>query len=137
MRGVLGTAVGLAAAACTLTLAGCVVVVGNESKVQYAESAKSSHWRLGITLDRVDKATASQLGINRERTSMIASVVDGSPAERAGLKKYDIITRVNGSEEADVDDVLDAIRGARAGEEFKLTVLRGGQPVEVTAVLKD
>jgi len=129
--------VAAAVAGAIAPLPGCVVVVGNESKVQYAESGKTPRWRLGVTLDHVDKAMASQLGLNREKTSMIASVVDGSPAEQAGLKKYDIITRVGSSDDASVDEVLEAIRNAKSGEEFKLTVLRGGQPVDVSAMLRD
>ena len=63
-----------------------------------------------------------------------ASVVDGSPADLAGLKRYDIITRVNGSDQADVVNVLDAIRNAKSTDDFTLTVLRGGQPVTVTCL---
>lgn len=59
----------------------------------------------------------------------------GSPAEKAGLKKDDIIKAVDGEDVTgmDLDIVVSKVRGP-AGESVHLTIVRGGKEIEVDIV---
>ncbi|HEU4700347.1 MAG TPA: M20/M25/M40 family metallo-hydrolase [Gemmatimonadales bacterium] len=59
----------------------------------------------------------------------------GSPAERAGLRANDIITRIGAMETPDLQAMTDALRSHRPGDTVDITVLREGAPTTVRATL--
>lgn len=65
----------------------------------------------------------------------ILQVIEGSPAERAGLRANDIITHVDGREVAGmtIDEILDLVRGPK-GTDITLTVIHADEqlPIELT-----
>ncbi len=65
----------------------------------------------------------------------ISGVHAGSPADKAGLKPGDIIVAFDDKEIKDLYAMTDGLRARKAGDSVRITVLRDGQPVTVTAVL--
>lgn len=61
---------------------------------------------------------------NKKGDRVIISTVKGAPAEKAGLKKNDIILKVDGKEYDDVDKMAMAIKGQK-GTKVKLLIKRG------------
>ncbi len=65
----------------------------------------------------------------------IVAPLEGSPAQKAGLRAKDIIIEIDGAETTDMqlDEAIDKIRGKK-GSVVKLTVIRegAGQPIEVS-----
>jgi S1-C subfamily serine protease len=122
-----------------MALSGCIVVVDNEpggSRSSWSDSDSSPRYRLGVTTERPDAVTASQLGVNRDRTSVITYVVPGSPAERAGLRRFDIITGIDANDTITPGAVREIVRSHRKGDELKITYIREGKPCETTATLE-
>lgn len=111
---------------------GCVVVVdGKGDDWTWSESNTPKRPKMGVYLDEPGHTIASQLNINRREATVITDIVSNSPAERAGLREYDIVTRIDGSSEADPSDLRNAIRSKQWGDAMTLTVLREGQPMDV------
>jgi S1-C subfamily serine protease len=122
--------------AAVVPLHGCVIAVGNdlgEDQVQWEDDDERP--RIGVVLGSVNSALASQLGVDDEQTTLILSVMDGLPADRAGVKKHDVIIQIDGSDDASPQELRRAIRSARPGAELKLRAIRAGQPVELTVVM--
>ena len=65
----------------------------------------------------------------------VQSVVNGSPAEEAGLKTGDIVTKAWEQEITCANDLIKAVADAGIGESMVLTVYRKGQTVTVTVVI--
>lgn len=65
----------------------------------------------------------------------IMSVMPGHPAEKAGLRPGDVITKIDGRDVANMaqGQAVQAVRGA-SGTEVRLTVLRGGEYLDITVV---
>ena len=61
----------------------------------------------------------------------------GSPAEQAGLKRGDVILRLNGSEVADSNALRNQISSTAPGSRIDLTVLRDGRERTVSASLRE
>lgn len=63
---------------------------------------------------------------------MVTRVFKHGPAEKAGLRRYDVITAVDGIEVADKEltDVVELIRGAE-GDKVTLTIYRDGEKMEL------
>jgi membrane-associated protease RseP (regulator of RpoE activity) len=65
----------------------------------------------------------------------LSGVGDGSPAQKAGLKAGDIIVRFDDTEIADLQAMSDALHERKPDDVVKITVLREGKEVVLTATL--
>lgn len=134
-RAVLTT--GLSAIAAT-SLSGCIIVAVDEVSGDGSWSSSSSRQRaraIGVNLADVAPATAAQAGVDGSRACVVTDVWTNSAADRAGIKKWDIITGIDGKDWATADALRDAIRSRRGGDALQLTVVRAGQKIETTVTL--
>lgn len=92
---------------------------------EYLEDNKGSYSGIGIVYEKVPR--------NLYR---IRSVMKKSPAEEAGLKKGDVITKVEGRNVDKGKDVLKLIKG-KAGTKVKLVIKRAGKFKSYTIVRRD
>jgi len=60
-----------------------------------AEPDGRKYGRLGVTVEDMPPVVAAQLGLLRGEGVAVVSVEDGSPADKAGLQKHDIIVKVD------------------------------------------
>lgn len=67
----------------------------------------------------------------------IASVSEGSGAEEAGLKTYDMILEVDGQKVSSTDEVNKIRDKKKAGDQLKFKILRDGETLEVDVTLKE
>ena len=65
----------------------------------------------------------------------VAEVVDGGPADKAGLRAGDRILRVKGTEVDSVSDVRRAVGGESPGNKLELEVRRDGDTKSLTVEL--
>jgi hypothetical protein len=91
--------------------------------------------RLGVNVLDANSDEAREYGSSRRSGAMISRVLDGTPAERAGLRAGDVVTRVDGATIADADDLVRAIRNA--DDEVTLTYVRRGDTRTATIELGD
>jgi serine protease Do len=66
---------------------------------------------------------------------IVAQVAAGSPAEKAGLARRDVITKVDGSAVTEPQQVADAVAKHKPGDSMTVTVSRSGSSVELSVVL--
>lgn len=90
---------------------------------------------LGVTSETVSPNAAEQLGLSRDTKGVVVSdIVAGSPAEKGGLKRSDVIVAVNGRPVSSLDELRLTIAEMAPGTRAALGVLRQGRArtVEVT-----
>ena len=66
----------------------------------------------------------------------IASVIADSPAEKAGLKRGDVIKAIDGTSVSDVQAVRDAIKDKKAGDTITVSITSDGNAQAVTVTLE-
>ena len=66
---------------------------------------------------------------------VVRNIVPGSPAERAGLRKGDVIRQVAGKQVGRGLDLECALIGSHAGQSVEFAVNRGSEPIEVNVGL--
>lgn len=71
----------------------------------------------------------------RGRGVMVESLTSGGPAQKAGLRQYDVIRKVDGANVRSGNDLLENLVKRIAGDTVKLEVLRGEQVLEVDVTL--
>jgi serine protease Do len=90
---------------------------------------------MGVTLQQVDQDLATAFGQEHAEGALISDVAKGSPAEKAGLKQGDIITKYNNQRAANITALRNAIAMMKPGTKVNLTVLRSGKvltiPIEI------
>jgi serine protease Do len=100
---------------------------------QLADSGKVTRGWLGVGIQPVTPELAKSFGRTETTGVLVASVSDGSPAERAGIKTGDIITEYDGRKVDRANDLPRAVAATPVGQNVKLTVVRDGKPVTLTA----
>ena len=92
---------------------------------------------LGIEYRDLEPEVASTFGLPVKQGVIVAAVSPGSPAERAGLRRGDIITRVDDEPIAGGGDLRRALRDRSPGTEVTLSVQRGSERVTTRVRLGD
>jgi Do/DeqQ family serine protease len=91
---------------------------------------------LGARLQAVTPEIAETLGLRRPSGALVASIVPGSPAARAGLKPSDLIVAIEG-QTIDDPNAFDYRFATRPlGGTAEIDVQRGGKPVRLTIPLE-
>ncbi len=86
---------------------------------------------LGVTIQDVDENTAKALGLPEPKGALVASVIPGDPADKAGIKVGDVIISVNGKPVKDSRDLTRKIGAFAPGTTIKITVWRNGEIKDV------
>lgn len=82
---------------------------------------------LGVSITNVTPQLASELELDLSNGVYISNVVDGSAAERAGIERGDIITRINNREVTKTSELLEVIGSRRPGDAVTVSVNRDGR----------
>lgn len=91
---------------------------------------------LGINLGEPSDAMRKQLKLGSDqRVILVEKVIDGLPAQKAGLEDFDVILSIDGSDFADGELLTKVLREKEAGDELKLIVLRSGDKLKISPKL--
>jgi putative serine protease PepD len=91
---------------------------------QLIASGKASYPVIGATVD-----------MQFEGAARVSQVSPGSPAQRAGLRTGDVITRINNLQVDSAEALIVAIRTHRPGESVRFDFERAGKPRQATVTL--
>jgi len=92
---------------------------------------------LGVNIYDVTPDIAKEYGLSESSGALVAGVVQGSSAERAGVKTGDIITTVNGVTMKGAGELRNAIGMMRVGDKVEIGLLRDGKPRKVIALIAE
>lgn len=93
---------------------------------------------LGIYMDPVDHDLADKLQFDEPRGVVVESVVQNSPAEKAGIQPRDIILEFDGEVVRDINHLRYTVAAKRVGKPIKIKVLRkGSQEKQLTVKLAE
>jgi serine protease Do len=91
---------------------------------------------LGIAIQDLDQELRRAFKLPADASGVVISdLTPGAPAERAGLKRGDVIQKVNGVPVNSTGELRNAIAAGGTGTDVKLDILRDGKPRTVTAKL--
>jgi serine protease Do len=102
---------------------------------QLIMSGKVRRGQLGIVVQKLTSEIASNLGLKEAKGLLVSQVQPGSAAERAGVRKGDIITSFNGVEVDDPNTFRNQVASTPPGTEVTLTIKRDGREQQVRATL--
>lgn len=97
------------------------------------DTAKKTRAYLGVIPEPVPVVLSLHLEL--EGGVLIRNIFDESPAARAGLRKLDVVTRVDGEAVDSVDGFIETIRSHEPGERIALDVVRGKKALRLDVEL--
>lgn len=94
------------------------------------------HPRIGATVGTVTPQMSKKLGLgNGAYGAYVNDVTKDSPADKAGIKKGDVITKIDGEQVDAATSLITSIRNHKVGDKVMLTILRDGKEQEVEVEL--
>jgi len=87
---------------------------------------------IGVEPQNLSKELAESLNIPLNTSGvLISGVLDGGPADKAGMKPGDVLTQVNGQKVNDVVTLLNHVAQTNPGDEAKIDLLRKGKEMSL------
>lgn len=91
---------------------------------------------LGVQMTETSPALEYHLGLDHGATTMILGIFQSLPAYDAGIRQYDIITKVNGHAPADSGSIHDVLKDREPGDTVTFTIIHEGRTKDVTVKLE-
>lgn len=109
----------------TLVLAGtaATLMAGKDSGKGY----------LGVSIEKMSPDDKEEFGV--KFGVLVTNVTKGEAAEKAGIKKYDVIQYFNGERMRRPDDLVGIVRENKPGSKAKIKLVRDGKEKELTVTL--
>lgn len=112
------------------TLAGKIVT-------QLKEHGRVHRAYLGVWMQDIDEDLKELLNLKSKKGALIQSVEPGTPADKADLKRYDVIVEINGLPVENKNDLLFKIADITPGTRVDLLVIRDGKEQKFTVKLDE
>jgi len=105
---------------------------------QLRSGKKIKRAMMGVNIQDLTPELREALGVPEERSGvLISSVVKGSPAEKAGIKKGDIVVSYDGKPVESASQLRNLVAFSSFGRKIPLTVWREGKTIDLTLVLSE
>lgn len=92
---------------------------------------------LGVQLHELNKDLAAYFGAKEAEGALILEVEEDSPAEKAGLKSGDVITKIDNETMANPEDVQEMIAELEEDDEVKIEILRQNKKQTISVKLEE
>jgi Do/DeqQ family serine protease len=104
---------------------------------QLVTSGRVHRGLLGVTVQGMTGDLAAGLGLNKAEGALVSGVTPGGAADKAGIKRGDVIMSYQGRTVVDTNSFRNEIAATRPGTTITLGVLRDGKTSEVKATLAE
>jgi Do/DeqQ family serine protease len=104
---------------------------------QLVKNGKVHRGLLGVTVQPVTSDLAATLGLADVRGALVSQINPGSAAEKAGIKRGDVITAINGAPISDSNSLRNQVARTQPGSDVTLTITRNGREQQVKATLAE
>jgi serine protease Do len=102
---------------------------------QLIDHGKVERGWLGVSIQDLTPELAEKFGVEREKGALIAEVMKGGPAEKASVKRGDIVVAYGGKDITNASALRNEVATSPIGEEVKVTALRKGKKIELTVAI--
>jgi len=105
-----------------------------EERKVIIEKKESGGW-LGVRIENVNAKIAEKLNLKNEEGVLITHVEKNSPAEKAGLKKDDVILKFGKNDLKDSEELVDLVGKSKSGENVAVQVIRDKEKKNISVVI--
>lgn len=95
------------------------------------------HGYLGVVIQQLTPELAAHFGVNQTNGALVTQVATGSPAEKAGLRSGDVITKFNGRQINGIQDLRARVAETPVDTAVDIGIVRGNQETKLTAKIAE
>ncbi|APG28529.1 peptidase [Syntrophotalea acetylenivorans] len=103
------------------------VDIAKDVIAQLRETGQVVRGWLGVMVQAMTEELAASFGLKQAKGALVTEVVSGSPAEKAGVLRGDVILSVNGRVVDELNDLPKQVAALPVGESAQITVFRDGK----------
>lgn len=104
---------------------------------QIISKGYASHPWMGVYLDTVDARISAYYRLSVDYGAIIMDVVRNGPADKAGIKRGDIVIEFNGEKIETADDLVVRVMRCKVGDRVRLGIVRGDQRLTIEVTLEE
>jgi len=105
---------------------------------QLIDSGKVTRAFLGVSLDaKFGPAMAAELGLTRMTGTRVMTVTRGGPAEAVGIRRDDVIMKLDGTEVDDDAHLVNLVGLIEVGKKVSLEIFRDSKTIVIQAEVAD
>ncbi len=104
---------------------------------QLIKKGKVTRGWLGVTIQNLSPELAKEFGLKRAAGALVTEIFKGSPAEKANLKRGDVLLSVNGKNINNVESLRNLIAQSKVGSTAKLNILRDGKNIVIDVTIAE
>lgn len=90
---------------------------------------------IGVEPQDVTPEIAESFGLQQKSGAIVAGVLQGGPADKAGIRPGDILVSVNGEDIGDTTKLLNVVAQIKPGATAKVHVVRKGKELNLNVVI--
>src|SRR5437870_2099869 len=109
--------------------------VAMQVKDEIQQHGKVSHGLLGVSVQEVNSALASNFGLKSPVGALVSSVQKGGPAAKAGIQPGDVIIKFNGRDINRSSELPPLVAALQPGSTATLEVWRNGGPKQLSVTV--
>jgi serine protease DegS len=113
------------------------IQLAREVMAQINEHGRVIRGWLGITGQNLTDALAESLGIEMRAGILVSGVLEGGPADQAGIKPGDLIVKLDRRPVSGSQDMLKMVAAKTPGSPLSVTVIRDGQALDQVAIVAE
>ena len=102
---------------------------------QLKETGHVTRGWLGVSVQEISDELAESFGLKEKKGALVAEVIGGSPAEKAGIKRGDIILSFNGKKVDDLHDLPRLVAATPVDKEVEMELFRDGKKIEINVTI--
>jgi serine protease Do len=104
--------------------------MAKEIAPQLQEKGHVTRGWLGVSIQEMTPELAKSFGLKEKKGALVAEVVSGSPAEKAGIEQGDVIVEFDGKEVTDSKDLPRMVASTPVGKAVTIKLSRSGKVLE-------
>ncbi len=104
---------------------------------QLKSKGKVTRGWLGVVIQKITPEIAKTFGVKESEGALVSDVTEGGPAEKAGIKRGDVIVSFNGKDIKEVDTLPKLVGATEVGKKAKVGIIRDGKPLVVEVIIDE
>ena len=102
---------------------------------QLKSKGKVTRGWLGVVIQKITPEIAKTFGLNETEGALVSDVTEDGPAEKAGIKRGDVIVSFNGKAIKEVDTLPKLVGATEIGKKAKVGIIRDKKSLEMEVVI--
>lgn len=91
--------------------------------------------RLGVMIQKITPELAKSFDLSQNEGALVGDVIEGSPAEKSGIKRGDVIIQFDGQDVKSMEELPIIVAHTRPGSEVGVVVIRDGKKKTLQVII--